>query len=264
MNNIVKIKNLNYLDFHEFNLDIEENSYTTIVGPNKSGKTTLLKIISGIIKTSDVCECNGVILNRDNVFNYVKNIGVVSGVNKNSFIYEIVKEELMYPLINLGYPKMIIERKIKKILGDLRLESLYNKKISSLNNSMKQLLLFVIALLHGPKVLLIDDAFLLLNDVHKKLIFNYLIGLKKKNGLTVVYFTSDMNGVINSDCLYLLENFKIKVSGKPLELLCDDQMFYQSNLEVPFMIDLSTKLKMYGLIDNLYLDMEELVDKIWK
>jgi len=264
MNNIVRIKNLNYLDFHEFNLDIEKNSYTTIVGSNKSGKTTLLKIISGIIKTDDVCECNGVILNKNNVFNYIKNIGVVFGVNKNSFIYETVKEELMYPLINLGYPKMIIERKIKRLLSDLRMESLYNKKISSLNNSMKQLLLFVIALLHGPKVLLIDDAFLLLNDTHKKPIFNYLISLKKKNSLTIVHFTSDLNNVINSDCLYLLENFKIKVSGKPLELLCDDQIFYQSNLEVPFMVDLSTKLKMYGLIDNLYLDMEELVDKIWK
>lgn len=264
MNNIVRIKNLNYLDFREFNLDIKENSYTTIVGPIKSGKTTLLKIISGIIKTSDVCECNGVVLNKNNCFNYVKNIGVVFGVNKNSFIYQTVKEELMYPLINLGYPKMIIERKIKKLLSELKLESLYNKKISSLNSSMKQLLLFVIALLHSPKVLLIDDAYLLLNDVHGKLIFNYLMGLKNKNGLTIVHFTSDLNSVLNCDYLYLLENFKIKVSGKPLELLCDDQMFYQSNLEVPFMIDLSTKLKMYGLIDNLYLDMEELVDKIWK
>lgn len=264
MNNIVRIKNLNYLDFHEFNLDIEENSYTTIVGPNKSGKTTLLKIVSGIIKTSDVCECNGVILNKNNVFNYVKNIGVVFGVNKNSFMYQTVKEELMYPLINLGYPKIIIERKIKKLLNELKLESLYNKKISSLNNSMKQILLFVISLLHSPKVLLIDDSFLLLNDIHKKLIFNYLMGLKNKNTLTIVHFTSDLKDVVNSDYLYLLEDFNIKVGGKPLELLCDDQIFYQSNLEVPFMIDLSTKLKMYGLIDNLYLDMEELVDKIWK
>ena len=90
------------------------------------------------------------------------------------------------------------------------------------------------------------------------------MGLKKKNGLTIVLFTSDLNSVINSDYLYLLEDFKIKVGGKPLELLCDDQIFYQSNLEVPFMSDLSTKLKMYDLIDNLYLNMEELVDKIWK
>jgi len=177
MNNIVRIKNLNYLDFHKFNLDIEKNSYTTIVGPNKSGKTTLLKILSGIIKTDDVCECNGVVLNKNNCFNYVKNIGVVFCVNKNSFIYDTVKEELIYPLINLGYPKMIIEKKVKKILDDLRLEGLYNKKISSLNNSMKQLLLFVISLLHGPKVLLIDDAFLLLSDSHKKHVFNYFMGL---------------------------------------------------------------------------------------
>ena len=264
MNSIVKVKNLNYLDFQKFNLDIEENSYTTIVGPLKSGKTTLIKIISGIIKTNNVCECNNVILNENNCFNYVKNIGVVFGINKNSFKYQTVKEELMYPLINLGYPKRIIERKIKKILEELRLESLYNKNIKELDSSTKQLLLFIISFLHNPKVLLIDDSFLLLNNNHKKLIFNYLMKLKKNKGLTIIHFTSNMGNVLKSDYLYLLDNFKIKESGRPLKLLSDDKLFYESNLEVPFMVDLSTKLKMYGLIDNLYLDMEELVDKIWK
>lgn len=170
----------------------------------------------------------------------------------------------MYPLINLGYPKIIIERKIKKILEELRLESLYNKNIKDLDSSTKQLLLFIISLLHNPKVLLIDDSFLLLNNNYKKIIFNYLMKLKKNKDLTIVYFTSNMDNVLGSDYLYLLDNFKIIESGRPLTLLSDDKLFYESNLEVPFMVDLSTKLKMYGLIDNLYLDMEELVDKIWK
>ena len=47
---MLEISNLNYLDFKDFNLKIEENSYTSIVGSNKSGKTTVFKIMSGLIE----------------------------------------------------------------------------------------------------------------------------------------------------------------------------------------------------------------------
>ena len=109
---MLEICNLNYLDFKNFNLKIEKNSYTSIVGSNKSGKTTLCKIISGLLLIDDVCECNNIKLNKDNVYKYVRNIGVVSLVNENSFIYNNVKNELSYPLLNLHYPKIIVERNI--------------------------------------------------------------------------------------------------------------------------------------------------------
>lgn len=264
MDNMVEINNLDYLDFNKFCLYIKKNSFTSIVGSIKSGKTTLVKIMSGIIPTNNVCKCNEEVLNYDNVYNYLKNIGVVFGVTKNSFIYDTVKEELEYSLINLGFSKNIINRKIKKILSDFNLLQIYDKEINSLNVSIKQILLFIIALLHEPKVLLIDDAFILMNNKDKKVIFNYLMKLKNNNDLTIVYFTTRLDDIVNCDYLYLLDSFCIKKSGSPLVLLEDDQTFYESGLEVPFMIDLSIKLKMYGLIDKMYLDMEELVDMIWK
>lgn len=260
---MLEICNLNYLDFKNFNLKIEKNSYTSIVGSNKSGKTTLCKIISGLLLIDNVCECNNIKLNKDNVYKYVRNIGVVSLVNENSFIYNNVKDELSYPLLNLHYPKIIVERIIKEMLQDFHLTNIYDKKISELDISTKQVLLFVIALLHKPKVLLIDEGFLLLNNDEKKRVNEYL-NKRKKNDLTIVNFTNNLYNIVNSDELCLLEKFAIKKTGKPMELLEDDQLFYQIGLEVPFMIDLSIKLKMYNLIDKVHLDMEELVNNIWK
>ena len=264
MNSIMEIRNLNYLDFNNFYLYIKENSFTSIVGSIKTGKTTLVKIMSSIIETNNVCICNGEFLNTNNTFNYLRNIGVVFGVTNNSFIYKTVLDELKYSLINLGYSKNDINKKIIDILNEFNLSSIYNKSIDDLDISIKQVLLFIIALLHEPRVLLVDDAFLLMNENDKKMLFNYLVKLKNDNKLTIIYFSSKLDDVIKSDYLYLLENFCIKKGGIPLEILGDDQLFYQSGLEIPFMIDLSIKLKMYGLIDNIYLNMEELVDKIWK
>jgi len=260
---MLEICNLNYLDFKNFNLKIEKNSYTSIVGSNKSGKTTLCKIISGLLLIDDVCECNNIKLNKDSLYKYVKNIGVVSLVNENSFIYETVKDELCYPLLNFHYPKIVIDKMIKDLLKEFNLLSIYDKRISELDISTRQVLLFILALLHKPMVLLIDEGFLLLNNDDKKIVIDYL-NKRKKSDLTIVNFTNNLYNIVNSDKLCLLEKFAVKKIGKPMELLEDDQLFYQSGLEVPFMVDLSIKLKMYNLIDKVYLDMEELVNSIWK
>lgn len=260
---MIEISNLNYLCFKNFNLKIEKNTYTSIVGCNKSGKTLLFKIISGLILVNKTCKCNGVELSNNNYFDYVKNIGIIPCVNENSFVYKTVSEELIFSLSNYGYPKFISKQIIKNILKEMNLLSIYDASIESLTLSSKQKLMFVIAFLHNPKVILIDDVFSLLNNKDKKVILKYLDKLKQK-GLTIVHFTTNLNEVIKSDCLCLLNDYTIKKSGNPLELLEDDQLFYQCGLEIPFMIDLSVKLKMYNLLDSVCLNMEEVVNKLWK
>lgn len=264
MDYIIEINNLNYLDFKDFNLKIKKHSYTSIVGSIKSGKTTLVKILSGLIETNDVCKCNDIVLNKDNTFNYLKNIGVISYVNKNSFLFKTVREELSYPLLNLGYPQFIVNKIINDKLKEFNMLSIIDKKIDILNTNTKQKLLFIIALLHKPKVLIIDEAFMLLNDKDKKVIFNYLRKMVNDKKITVINFTKDLNEVINSDNLVLLDKFSIKKMGIPMELLIDDQLFYDCGLEIPFMVDLSIKLKMYNLVDKVYLNMEDMVNEIWK
>lgn len=264
MNYIIEINNLNYLDFKDFNLKIQKHSYTSIVGSVKSGKTTLVKIITGLIETDNVCKCNEIFFNKDNTYSYLKNIGVVSCVNKNSFLFETVREELSYPLINLGYPQFIVNRIIYDKLEEFNLLSIIDKKIESLNVNIKQKLLFVTSLLHKPKLLIIDEGFMLLNDKDKKEVYNYLKKMVDNKNLSVINFTKDLNEGIISDFLVLLDKFSVKKSGSPMELLDDDQLFYECGLEVPFMVDLSIKLKMYNLIDKIYLDMEDMVNEIWK
>ena len=113
-------------------------------------------------------------------------------------------------------------------------------------------------------MLIIDEAFMLLNDKDERVIFNYLRKMVNDKKITVINFTKDLNEVINSDNLVLLDKFSVKKIGVPMELLIDDQLFYDCGLEIPFMVDLSIKLKMYNLVDKVYLNMEDMVNEIWK
>lgn len=264
MDNILEIKNLNYYDFKNFNLQLKKNKYYTIIGPSNSGKTTLSRIICGIIPTNNICICNNQKLNKENVNKYIVNIGLVETVNKNSFLFSTVHEELTYSLTNLNYPKNKIKKRIEEVLNNLNILNIYYKNINELDLNEKQMLLFAIALLHKPSLLIIDDAFILLNKNYQKNILSYLYELQKNHGLSIIHFTNNFDLFNNIDYLYVLDNFKIKKQGLLNDLLEDDKLFYEKGIEVPFIVDLSNKLKLYGLVDKIHFNMEELVNTIWK
>ena len=158
MTELLKVNNLCYKDFRNINLSFNSGNFYYIVGGNNSGKTTLFRILSGLIITNNVIDCDGVLLNAKSRYNYIKKVGVVERVNKYSFNFINIIDELMYPLINLGYSKSNSIKKIKSVLNFFEVDEYLNKKISELNIYEKQELLIIISLLHSPKVLLIDSV----------------------------------------------------------------------------------------------------------
>lgn len=264
MEYILRINNLNTNYFTDFNLNIEPNKYYSIIGRTNSGKTILCKTISAILPTTNLITLDNIILNRKNVNKYIKKLGYVKEYNSKVFIKSKVFNELSYPLLNLGYSKVYIVRRIKSLLNKLNCLDLIDKNIKDLSLSEKQKILFIESLLHKPKLLLIDNAFSLLNEKDYKTINNYLIEQIYNKKLTVMLFTSNLNYTINTDYTYLIDNFKIREFNKTINVLQNDKLLNQYGLEVPFNIDLSLKLMSYDLIDKVYFKQEKMVKDIWK
>lgn len=260
MREILQINNLNYQKYHEFNLTINNEKFISIIGSNKCGKTTLLKVISGIIPTSDVVKCNNIALNRNDVNNYIKQLGIVFPVKKESFLFENVYDEMSYPLKNLGYCNSYIKRQINKIL-DLFSLNIKDKKISELSVNEQQQLLFCISLLHKPKVLLIDDVFSFLDTKTSTKIINILKGIKS---LTIINFASNLNHIHDSDYIYIIEDGKLKLEGTAEFIMSDIKTLTRLGLEIPFTINLINKFKELGLIKKDYDKLEDLVNEVWK
>lgn len=268
MASILNINNLNYqvnenVFFKDFNLSIEKNKITSIIGPNKSGKTLLTKILCAIIPTNDICILDGISLNKNNVLKYITKIGIVTNEFKTPFLYSKVKDELAYPLINLGFPEHKINKIIIKFSKFFEIEDILNKKINSLSNSLKNKLLIIIALIHDPKVLILDDAFYNMDEKDKFFMISKLKELVKE-GLTILNLTSDLTTIYESDKVYVLNNFKIEDSGTCEEILNKDSYLSKIGIEIPFVIELSLKLKIYNLIDKIYYDIDKLEEDLWK
>ena len=263
MARVLEINNLNYQNFNNINISFEKNMFYSIVGGNNSGKTTLFKLMSGIIQTTNSISCDGIYLNNNSIKHYIKKVGIIERVNNNSFIYQKVYDEMSFPLYNLGFNRRKRDNRIKKILNYFNLDNLVDKNINELNIRERQLLLIMISLLHKPKVLLLDSVLNIFPKSEKKEIIDILKQIIINEDLTVINFTSDLYEAQFSDKLVLLSNYKIIGEYLKDEIYTNDKLFYQNGLEIPFLTDLSIKLKMYDIVDKNYNDMKEMVNDIW-
>lgn len=268
MHNIFSVNNLNYsvsnIDIiKNLNLKIDNTKIVSIIGANNSGKTTLVKLLTAIIPTTDICSLNGISLNKENVLTYISNLGVVFNEIDDQFLFKKVKDELAYPLLNLGYPEHKINKKINEISNFFEINDFLNLKIDELDDSSKKKLLIIIALVHNPKLLILDDAFIDMNPNDQEFMLKKLKELNE-NGLTILNITSKLDTIFISDNIYILKDGILSESYTIDSLFNDDSYLKKHNFNIPFIIDLSNKLRFYKLIDKVYFDIKELEEKLWK
>ena len=265
--NIISINKLTYrylhdFVFHNFSLDIKETSWVTIAGSNKSGKSTLVKILSGLNMTDNDIKINNTQLNKENLKKIRQQIGVVFENPDNSFIYDTVKEEMKIILKNLKIDD--IDFHIDKISKIFNINYLLNKDPHNLSGGEKQKAAIACALVHKPKILLLDEAFLMIDNKEKNEILKTLKEYKDKENLTILNFTHDLEESFYSDRLIIINKGEIIIDGKPRKVMEYDRILNKLGIEIPFIVDLSIKLKLYGLLDEIMYNTDEMVNTIWK
>ena len=249
--------------FDKFSLNIGYGSFLTITGKNGCGKSTLIKIITGLILTdSDIKICD-VKLNKNNLYSIRKNIGVMFDNVDNSFITDTVEDELAFILENLCYKSPYIKRRIKEVSAMLNIEHLLNKSLDELSGGEKCIVALGCAIIHNPKLLIIDESLSMIDVISKEKIFKYLSNLNK-NGMTIINVTHDLSESYYSNRLIVINNGKILLDGTPTRVMEYDKVLNKLGISIPFEIELSIKLKLYGLVDKLYTNMNEMVDDIWQ
>jgi len=267
--NIIDIKNLNFKYdenqiFNNFNLELEKGTFTTIIGLNGSGKSTLIKIVLGLLKYDGKIKIDGLLLTDDNINEIRKRIGVVFENPDNQFVAETVMDDIAFSLENLGLKSNNIKRKVREIANYIGISNLLEREPHTLSGGEKQLVALSSALVHEPKILILDEALTMVDIKTRKQIYTILEDMHKNKNMTIINVTHDMDELLYGDNIILIDNGNIILKGPKDEVLLEEKIFNKLNLELPFMVDLSIKLKYYGLVDRLIFDMNEMVAEIWK
>ena len=250
---IIEVNNLCYKDIiKNINMKIPRNSFVAITGSSSSGKTTLLKLISMIIPTLDSIKYNSCSVND-----------ISSIFLDDEIIYDSnTLEEEFLKHINLSIKED--KKKYKEIVKLLKMEDILLTNPNDLSSFDSFKFQLGLAICSEPKILLIDDLCI---DIPQNMINRVLKLLKeinKKLNITIIVTTKDLEKIIDVDYLYILDKGELYLEGVPKGILREDNKLNKIGLSSPFMYDLSTKLMDYDLIDDVILDMDRMVDKLWK
>jgi ABC-2 type transport system ATP-binding protein len=137
-------------------LDVDEGEFFALLGPNGAGKTTAIGIVASLVnKTSGTVEVFGHDIDRELVA--AKScIGLVpQEMNFNQF------ERVLHILVNqagyYGIPRRIAAQRAERYLGELQLWDKRNERARTLSGGMKRRLMIARALVHEPRLLILDE-----------------------------------------------------------------------------------------------------------
>jgi len=256
--------NINNVHFgaylEDISMYIDKNKITSIAGSNNSGKTTLLKIIGRVFDTNASIIFNGKSIYDYKLTDYTKLVSIIIPT-EITFLENTLEEEL---IIEADEYNEDTKSKIDYLISGLKIKRLLTKRVNQL--STKELILSQIALslVNDKKLLLIDNLDYYFNDDELKKINKFLKEYIKDFSLTVIYTTTHLDQTLLSDYLYIIDKGKVLLKGEPITVLQNDNIINKAGLEIPFMIDLSVKLRDYDLINKIILDKERLIEEIWK
>ncbi len=254
MKRMIMIHQFFYKDlWKDFNLYIDKNKFTTISGPNNCGKTTLIRILNRDIITDNMILMNEIDINDYTIQEY------------SALVQCVIPLEIIFTERTLIEEINKIETSLDfrdEIIKGLKLTSVIQKQVKNLTSEEIVLSQIALALLRKPAILLLDNLHPYLKKRTKEII-SFLKKYQVKTESTIIQTTTYLEDSIETDYLYILEKGQIVLEGEPREVFENDNRINKIGLDLPFMMDLSVKLKDYDLIDELEYDKERLVDQIW-
>lgn len=235
--------------FNDLTFTLQSNKINTFIGPNGSGKTTILKLIKSLeLPDSGYIKIGKYIVGKDStidtITDYKFRIGMVFQNSPDQFICDNVREELELGIKLYHYDLNQIDKRITGALQMVGLSKSYlDKNISSLSKGEKKLIAIASILVFNPKVILLDEPTNSLDYEYKNKLIKLLRMLKTKYNKTIVISSHDMDFVLKvSDNVYALNNGKIVLSGDKYDVLSNSEVLKKIGLKSPIIIEFSNRV----------------------
>lgn len=227
----VKGLSFSYGDFsvEDVSFEVKEGEVLTLLGPNGSGKTTILKNIYGLLKPVKKCVLiDGRDFHSLSLRDRAKIAGYVPQSHQPPFPYTVLDVVVMGLAPQLGVfdtPKAKHYEKAIEKLKVLGIERLKDKPYTQLSGGQLQLVLIARALVQEPKVLLLDEPTAHLDFKNQVKILWIVKKLAREERITAVLTLHDPNlASIYSDKIALVNEGRIKAVGEP-EVILKEEIF---------------------------------------
>lgn len=244
---------------------VEKGSYTTIIGQNGSGKSTIAKLLVGLIEPSKgTISIDGLELNESNIQEIRKRVGIVFQNPDNQFIGSTVADDIAFGLENQCLNPIDMQPIIERFAEEVKMTSYLDKEPTKLSGGQKQRVAIAGVLAMAPDILIFDESTSMLDPRGKTEINDLIKEIHREKELTIISITHDIEEAASSDHVIVLEQGKVVLDGHPKDVLIQKEELVRLQLDVPFAYKIVEELRANGLNVSDHISLEGLADEVWK
>ncbi len=269
MEEAIRVKDLCY-SYNETDLAvdnasfvIEKGSYTTIIGHNGSGKSTIAKLLLGLLeKKSGDIYISGIELTLENLGKIRNEIGIVFQNPDNQFIGSTVRDDIAFGLENHCFKQEDMDGIIEEYAAKVSMTDFLNSEPTNLSGGQKQRVAIASVLAMNLGIIVFDEATSMLDPTGKREINALIKQIHQQQKLTIISITHDIEEVAQSDNVIVVDQGKIAMIGKPEEVFDNEKMMVRMKLDIPFAFKLRNALKARGIKVTSTLDNERMAQEV--
>lgn len=202
---------------NNFNLDIRDKEFVTLLGPSGCGKTTTLRIIGGFLQPD-----SGTVMFEGKQITklppYKRNVNTV--FQKYALFPHLnVFENIAFGLRVKKLEEKEIEKRVGEMLDLVNLRGFEKRSVHNLSGGQQQRVAIARALVNHPKVLLLDEPLGALDLKLRKEMQNELKRIQQSLEITFVYVTHDQEEALTmSDTVVVMKDGNIQQIGTPVDI----------------------------------------------
>ncbi|CAM3609913.1 energy-coupling factor transporter ATPase [Erysipelothrix urinaevulpis] len=247
------------------NFEVRKGQYVSIIGHNGSGKSTMAKLLIGLLAANrGEISVDDLHLTEDTVYEVREKIAIVFQNPDNQFIGSTVRDDIAFGLENRSIEPSEMDEIIETYAAEVGMSDYLGHEPGKLSGGQKQRVAIAGALAMHPDILILDEATSMLDPRGKEEVNQLVHRLHTENKMTILSITHDIEEVIFSDYVIVMNEGNIALQGTPEEVLKQSDRLVRLQLDVPYSVKFNQAMKKKGIKLKNSFDLEGMVNELWE
>lgn len=210
---------------------IKKRETVGLIGANGAGKSTIMKLMLGLLSGSGEILVDGLAVNKGNLAQIRKKIGFVLQDSDNQMFMPTVYEDMIFGPRNYGLSKEEADRNVDAVLEQLGLQALKHRHNHKISGGEKRMAAIATILAMEPEMILMDEPSTALDPVNRRTVIHTINKLPQ----TKLIASHDLDMILDTcQRVILLSHGRIVADGDAEAILQNKELLEANRMELPF------------------------------
>ena len=243
-----------------FNLTINDGEMVAILGHNGSGKSTIAKIMMGLLEVENgEIYINDKLLSADTIEECRNHMSIIFQNPDNQFVGVTVKDDIAFGLENKNLPREEIIKRIDKYLRLVSMEKFIEHAPEELSGGQKQRVAIAGALAMESELMIFDESTSMLDPKGTKEVNEMIKKIKHENNKTIIVITHNLEEASYADRVIVLNSGEVVADGTPMEVFKNEKVLEASGLKTMESVSIIHNLK-----NKEFKNKKEIEEALWE